>query len=89
MDLDAALAQLHGSFPTVAEFQGVHFKYAAKGGTVLIESRKFDAVRQCPVYFYWILADGRFKLIHASQKSRLSAMRTIDEKTFTRSEIRS
>lgn len=71
-----AFAKLSGSFPTLASFQGLHFKYAVRDGVVLIESKRDGR------YFYWILVGEKFLLIHASMQSKLKRMQTITNATF-------
>lgn len=76
MTLDQAFARLRGAFPTPAEFQGTHFKYAVRDGVVLIERKRMDR------YSYWLLCGERHVLIHASRESKLSPMKTIGD-SFT------
>ena len=72
-----AFAALAGAFPTLASFQGLHFKYAVKNGVVLIESKRDGR------YFYWILVGEEFRLIHASMQSKLKRMQTITHAILT------
>ena len=92
--IDESFANLRGAFPTVAEFQGLHFKYVVKEGVVLIEQRLNVAeLMPCRVcggnaakdfrYFYWLLVGDRFKLVHASNKSKLKRLQPISDSTFT------
>ena len=76
MTIDDAFAEVSHCFPQVAEFQGVHFKYASRNGVTLIERKTHDR------FFYWISVEGHFLLIHASIKSKLAPMRTIGQ-SFT------
>lgn len=71
--IDDAFAQLTGTFATLAEFQGGHFKYAVKNGSVLIE------VRRNGRYYYWLLVENRFLLVGASLESKLAPLRTIGQ----------
>jgi hypothetical protein len=75
-DVTVAFEKLTGAFPTLATFQGLHFKYAVKDGVVLIESKRDGR------YFYWILVDEKFLLIHASLQSKLKRMETITNASF-------
>lgn len=75
-EVTEAFAKLSGSFPTLANFQGLHFKYAVRDGVVLIESKRDGR------YFYWILIGEKFLLIHASLQSKLKRMETITNATF-------
>ena len=75
-EVTEAFAKLSGSFPTLANFQGLHFKYVVRDGTVLIESKRDGR------YFYWILIGEKFLLIHASLQSKLKRMETITNATF-------
>lgn len=78
--IDEAFGNLRHSFPTTAEFQGVHFAYAvnetAGGASVLLEIRKRGR------NYYWLLVDNRFKLVGASALSRFKRMKTVGE-TFS------
>ena len=76
-DVAVAFAKLGGAFPTLANFQGLHFKYAVRDGVVLIESKRDGR------YFYWMLVGDKFLLIHASLQSKLKRMQTITNATFT------
>jgi hypothetical protein len=75
--IDESFANLRGAFPTIAEFQGLHFRYVEKNGSLMIEMRRFDR------YFYWLLVGHTFKLIHASQVSKLKRLQPISDSTFT------
>jgi hypothetical protein len=75
-EVAVAFAKLGGAFPTLANFQGLHFKYAVRDGVVLIESKRDGR------YFYWILVGEKFLLIHASMQSKLKRMHTITNATF-------
>lgn len=75
-EVTEAFGKLSGAFPTLASFQGLHFKYAVKDGVVLVESKRDGR------YFYWILIDEKFLLIHASLQSKLKRMETITNATF-------
>ena len=75
-EVTEVFAKLSGAFPTLASFQGLHFKYAVRDGVVLIESKRDGR------YFYWILIDEKFLLIHASLQSKLKRMETITNATF-------
>lgn len=75
-DVTNAFGKLTGAFPTLASFQGLHFKYAVRDGVVLIESKRDGR------YFYWILIEEKFLLIHASMQSKLKRMQTITNATF-------
>ncbi len=75
-EVTEAFGKLAGAFPTLATFQGLHFKYAVRDGTVLIESKRDGR------YFYWILIGEKFLLIHASLQSKLKRMETITSATF-------
>ena len=90
MDVDAAFAQVRTAFPETAVFQGTHFKYAAKNGVTIIETRRsFWAedirCRSCSNrigdkterYFYWIIVGNEHKLIHASTRSKFRPLQTI------------
>lgn len=92
MTLNEAFTAISHAFPIVAEFQGRHFTYAEKNGVMLIENKKtvFTPHGECSTcgqhrgekqtrYFYWLTYGGRFHLVHASLKSRLSPMKTIGE----------
>jgi hypothetical protein len=73
VDLPTAFAQFRSAFPSTAIFQGIHFKFADRNSSLLIEMKRGDR------FFYWLLIESQFKLIHASQKSRLAPMKTIGE----------
>ena len=75
-EVTEAFGKLGGSFPTLANFQGLHFKYAVRDGVVMIESKRDGR------YFYWILVGEKFLLIHASLQSKLKRMETISSATF-------
>lgn len=75
-DVTVMFAKLSGAFPALANFQGLHFKYAVRDGVVLIESKRDGR------YFYWILVGEKFLLIHASLQSKLKRMQTISSATF-------
>lgn len=75
--IDESFAALRGAFPTVADFQGLHFKYVVKDGSLLIEVRNHGR------FFYWLLVGDTFKLIHASQVSKLKRLQPISDSTFT------
>lgn len=92
MTVAEAFAGISHAFPSKAEWQGQHFAYAAKDGHLLIETKKssFEVRSTCPTcgnkrgskesrYFYWLLVDGQFRLVHASLESRLRPLRTIGE----------
>ncbi len=95
MNIDAAFGGLKGSMPHDAVFQGTHFRYGAKGEHVLIETKKthmhgdFDC-RVCGQrigekdvrFFYWLMVDGRFVLVHAANRPKLRDFSTIDERLF-------
>ncbi len=72
-----AFALVSHAFPQVARFEGKHFQYAEKNGVVLIERKR--TIREETRYYYWLLVGGRFRLIHRSQNSKLSPMRTIGD----------
>lgn len=76
-EVTETFGKLNGAFPTLASFQGLHFKYAVKDSVVLIESKRDGR------YFYWILVGETFRLIHASMQSKLKRMQTITSATFT------
>lgn len=76
-EIDEAFHHLSGAFTHLAEFQGLHFKYAVKDGAMLIEQRRAGR------YFYWLLVGDRFKLVHASLASRFKRMAPITNSTFT------
>ena len=76
-EVSDAFAKLAGAFPVLASFQGVHFKYAVRNGTVLVECKHNGR------YYYWILAGDTFLLIHSSEHSKLRRMQTITDATFT------
>lgn len=93
MSIDEALTAVKGGFSYLAEFQGLHFKYVVKNGVVLLETRRNAAeLAACPTcganrdrdmrYYYWLLVDGRFKLIHASRVSRLKRMEPVTDSTL-------
>lgn len=95
VDIQPAFAPLKTAFPFAAEFQGKDFQYAVKNGSVLIERRRtaFLTDASCPccgqatgpketLFRYWLLVDGKFKLVHGSKKSKLAPMRTIGD-SFT------
>jgi hypothetical protein len=73
-----AFEALFGVFPNIANFQGLHFKYAAnsKKGALLIETKRDSR------YFYWLLVGERFFVVHASLQSKLKRMEPISEKTL-------
>lgn len=48
-----------------AEFQGLHFRYAAKNGETFIEIRRDGR------YYLWLLCDDGMKLIDATVDTRL------------------
>ena len=73
MTIDEAFGQLKGVFAIMAQFQGGHFKYAAKNGVVMLEIKRNGR------FYYWLLIDGRFVLVHASLESRLRSMRTVTD----------
>lgn len=78
MTTEDALASLAGIFPIRAEFQGVHFRYAERNGSVIIE------IKRSGRFFYWLLAEGRFRLVHASMESKFVRMNTVGQAfTFT------
>ena len=81
--------------PHDAEWQGLHFRYGAKSGSVLIETKKTHMAEQhqCIAcgqsigektvrFYYWLLVDGVFKLVHAAARPRLKNTATIDEHLF-------
>lgn len=86
--------------PHDAQWQGRHFRYAAKDGSVLIETKKTHIDVQCPCiacgqsigdktirFYYWLLVDGVFKLVHASARPRMKDTATIDEHLFHPTDI--
>ncbi len=73
MKFDAAFAPLKNAFPESADFQGVHFRFAARNGAVLIEKKHQGH------FFYWLLVQGRFLLIDAAPRTKLAPMRTIGD----------
>lgn len=100
MDIDTAFGGLKGSMPHDAAFQGLHFRYGAKGESVLIETKKTfiheDHVciacgqkigEKTVRFFYWLLCGERFKLVHASSRPRLRETATIDDHLFKPTEI--
>src|SRR4051794_1661578 len=89
---EEAFAAVSHAFPKVADFQGPHFRYATKNDGVILEIKKntFEKKGDCPHcgqqialreprFFYWLLIDGRFEMIHTSSKSRIGSMKTIGE----------
>ena len=84
---DDAFALLTGAFPTLASFQGTHFNYAVQDGTVLIETKKFNVEKDCPMYFYWLPVSDRFQLIHASPQSKLKQLHVISGDPFELSDF--
>ncbi len=90
MTQDEAFAAVGHAFPQEAEWQGLHFRFAAKAGVVLIEQRRStfvaesscahcgqDRGRKDTRYFYWLIWEGNKKVIHASFKSKFGRMRTV------------
>ncbi len=86
--------------PHDAVFQGLHFRYGAKDGSVLIESKKthMDQDHRCVTcnqsigektvrFYYWLLVDGVFKLVHASARPRLKDTAAINEQLFRPSAV--
>ena len=69
--IDDAFAYLKSAFPSAATFQGTHFRYAVRDGSVILEVKRFDR------FFYWLLIGEHFFLIHASKESKFASMRTI------------
>lgn len=74
-----AFAKLSGSFPSLASprLGAVHFKYAVREGSVLIETKRDGK------YWYWLLVGEEFVPIHVTTNSKLKRMKTITEETFT------
>lgn len=73
VSLDSAFARLKTAFPVIAQFQGTHFVFAERDGVWLIERKKHDR------YFYWLLWEGKAKLVHAAMNSKLAPLRTIGD----------
>jgi hypothetical protein len=71
--IDEAFATVSNCFPQVAQFQGIHFKYAIRNGVTLVERKGHDR------FYYWLSVDDHFLLINASQESKLAPMRTIGQ----------
>lgn len=92
VNIDEAFSGLSHAFPRTAEWQGRHFLYAQRGQSLLIETKKstFRPCGTCPScgqergerdsrFYYWLLVDGQFKLVHAGLKSKLKPLKTIGE----------
>lgn len=79
MNIEQAFAAISTAFPSVAEWQGMHFRFAHKNNVTLIEKRRYNEQKSCHVFFYWLIWEGNHKLIHAAQKSKLAPMRTIGD----------
>ena len=73
MDLHQAFAALRNAFPKLAAWQGPHFSFADRSGVTLIEIPRHGR------YFYWLLWEGDFKIIHASVKKKFGRMRTVGD----------
>jgi len=73
MTIDEAFGKIKREFPESAMFQGMHFKYACRDGVVFIERKLAGR------FFYWLTIDDRFKLVGASERSKLSPLKTIGD----------
>lgn len=73
MTTDEAFSDIRDRFPEVAQFEGIHFKYARGKSSLLVEQKRGDR------FFYWLLVDDRFVLWKVTTKSCLSSLRTVGE----------
>ena len=94
MHTDDALAPLLRTFPHLAEHEGIHFKYAARHDSVLIETRRMvqeghrciacnQSISKERRFYYWLLTPEGFQLIAADSKSKLSNLKTIGDSLRT------
>lgn len=92
MTIDEAFAAVGHTFPRPAAWQGIHFHYAANNKGSLIERKKTvfttdDRCAHCGShtgekesrFFYWLLVDGIYELVHASRSSKFHSMQTVGD----------
>lgn len=70
-EIDGRMLKLGGEFMRDARLQGLHFKYVATKGELLIETRFKDR------FFYWLLCAKGMVLIDASKESKSDRRATI------------
>jgi len=70
---DEAFGQVKKVFPAVVEWDGIHYRYAANNGVVIIEIRKREK------FFYWLHFDQACELVHTASESKFRRMKTVGE----------
>lgn len=69
----SAFVKLKGTLPSVAMSDGLHFKYAVRQDTVMIETKRGG------VYSYWLLIGTEFVLAKQSRNGKLRNLHPVNE----------